>query len=90
MPKKAAKRIQKARKRGQLVYLEVDKNGNAIVDGDDDDGASTEIIYADTLCEPENMLQMLEMLLAFHAWYKRGHPFLLKSVKEKEEVMNAI
>jgi len=71
--------------------LEVDKNGNPIVDGDDDDdGASTEIIYADTLCQPENMLQMLEMLLAFHAWYKRGHPFSLKSVKEKEEVMNAI
>ncbi len=36
------------------------------------------------------MLQMLEMLLAFHAWYKRGHPFLFKTNTEKEEVMNAI
>jgi len=29
------------------------------------------------------------MLLAFLAWYKRGHPFSLKTVKEKELVMNA-
>jgi len=50
--------------------LEVDENGSAIVDVDDDDD-SMEVIYADTLCEPENMLQMLEMLFAFHAWYKR-------------------
>jgi len=33
--------------------LEVDENGNAIVDVDDDDDDSTEVIYADTLCEPE-------------------------------------
>jgi len=33
---------------------------------------------------------MLEMLLEFHSWYKRGHPFPLKTPKEKEEVMNAI
>ena len=34
-----------------------------------------EIIVADSLCKPKNMLEMLELLLAFHAWYKRGHPF---------------
>jgi len=90
MLKKAAKRIKRARKRGQKVNAELDENGNVIVDGEDDGGGDSEVIYADTLCEPENMLQMLEMLLAFHAWYKRGHPFSLKTNKEKEEVMNAI
>jgi len=88
--KKAAKRIKRASKRGQQVNAELDENGNTIVDGDNDGGGDSEVIYADTLCEPENMLQMMEMLLAFHAWYKRGYPFSLKTNKEKEEVMNAI
>jgi len=90
MLKKAAKRIKRARKRGEKVNAEVDENGNAIIDGNDDEGEDTEVIYADTLCQPENMLEMLEMLLAFHAWYKRGHPFSLKTITEKEEVMKAI
>ena len=90
MLKKAAKRIKRARKRGEKVNAEVDENGNAIIDGNDDEGEDTEVIYADTLCQPENMLEMLEMLLAFHAWYKRGHPFSLKTITKKEEVMKAI
>jgi len=88
--KKAAKRIKRARIRGEKVNEEVDENGNAIIDGDDDEVEVTEVFYADTLCEPENMLEMLEMLLAFHAWYKRGHPFSLKTITKKEEVMKAI
>jgi len=71
------------------VNAEVDENGNAIIDGNDDEGEDTEVIYADTLCQPENMLEMLEMLLAFHAWYKRGHPFSLKTITEKEEATKA-
>jgi len=90
MLKKAAKRIKRARIRGEKVNEEVDENGNAIIDGDDDEVEVTEVFYADTLCEPENMLEMLEMLLAFHAWYKRGHPFSLKTITKKEEVMKAI
>jgi len=90
MLKKAAKRIKRARIRGEKVNAEVDENGNAIIHGDDDEVEVTEVIYADTLCEPENMLEMLEMLLAFHVWYKRGRPFLLKTITEKEEVMKAI
>jgi len=36
------------------------------------------------------MLEMLELLLAFHAWYQRGHPFLLYNDKEKFEMLEAI
>jgi len=35
-------------------------------------------------------LEMLELLLAFHAWYQRGHPFSLKDDKEKFEMQQAI
>ncbi len=52
MLKKAAKIIKRARKRGQKVNVELDENGNAIVDGDDEDGRESEVIYADILCEP--------------------------------------
>jgi len=31
----------------------------------------------------QKMLAMLELLLAFHAWYKRGHPFSLMNEEEK-------
>jgi len=36
------------------------------------------------------MLEMLELLLAFHAWYKRGHTFSLKNDSEKFEMQEAI
>jgi len=43
-----------------------------------------------SLCPPKNMLEMLELLLAFHAWYKRGHPFSLRNDTEKFEMQEAI
>jgi len=89
MMKKAARRIQWARKRGQKVNAEIDENGNTFADGTDDDDGSAEIIMLIFL-RAWNILQMLEMLLTFHAWYKRGHPFSLKTPKEKEEVMKAM
>jgi len=38
----------------------------------------------------QKMLEMLELLLAFHAWYQQGHPILLKGDKERFEVQEAI
>ncbi len=33
---------------------------------------------------------MLDLLLAFHAWYQRGHPFSLQDETEKLEMQQAI
>jgi len=33
---------------------------------------------------------MLELMLAFHAWYKMGHPFCLKTKKDKMDMLDAI
>jgi len=33
---------------------------------------------------------MLELLLAFHAWYQRGHPFSLQDDQEKLEMQQEI
>ena len=64
MLKKAAKHIRRVRTRCQKVSAEVDEVGNAIDDGNKGEVIDSEEIYADTLCQPENMLEMLEMLLA--------------------------
>jgi len=90
MLKKASRRIKKARKRGQKVNAEVDGNGNPILVLDDEGEDDNDIVYAESLCKPAKMLYMLELLLAFHAWYKKGHPFSLKTVQEKVEVLGAI
>ncbi|HEY9295875.1 MAG TPA: hypothetical protein VIQ31_05790, partial [Phormidium sp.] len=42
------------------------------------------------LCEPTDILYLLEMLLSFYAWYKHGHPFLLDNRETKEETKEAI
>jgi len=34
------------------------------------------VVYTESFCQPEIMLKMLEKLLAFHAWYKKGHLFV--------------
>jgi len=90
MLKKASKRIKKARKRGQKVNAEIDENGNPILGVDDEGEDDNEVVYAESLCKPAKMLYMLELILAFHAWYKKGHPFSLKTEKEKSEVLGAI
>jgi len=36
------------------------------------------------------MLEMLEELLAFHAWYKKGHQFSLKTKGDKRKMFMAI
>ena len=72
------------------MNAELDENGNPIVSLDDGEVDDDDIVYAESLCKPDKMLYMLELLLAFHAWDKRGHPFSLKTKKEKEEVMGAI
>jgi len=90
MLKKAAERIKNARLRGLKVNAELDENGNPIVNVDDDGLDGEEVVYAESLCEPEKMLHMLELLLAFHAWYKCGHPFSLMTNEEKKQVLDAI
>jgi len=40
--------------------------------------------------EPYNVVYVLELLLAFHAWYHKGHPFLMQNLAEKELIQNAI
>jgi len=90
MLNKASKRIENAWKKGQKVNAEVDENGKPIVNVADEEESEEEIVVAESLCEPTKMLYMLELMLAFHAWYKRGHPFCLKTKQDKEDVLNAI
>jgi len=82
MLKKAATRIENAIKCGLRANIELDEEDNEDVSeiGEVDDD---EIVVVDSLCKPKNMLEMLELLLAFHAWYKRGYPFSLKNEEEK-------
>jgi len=90
MLKKASRRIKRARKRGQKVNAEVDGNGDPILVLDDESEDEDEIVYAESLCKPAKMLYMLELLLAFHAWYKKGHPFSLKTVQEKMKFLEPL
>jgi len=71
------------------LNAELDENGNRIVSLDDGGADDDDIVYAESLCKPDKMLCMLELLLAFHALYNRGHPFSLRTKKEKE-VLGAI
>jgi len=87
---KAAARIERAHAKKQKVNLEVDENGDAIIDLECEEEENEEVVYTESLCQPQNMLNMLEMMLAFHAWYKRGHPFCLKTNLHKTKMLNAI
>lgn len=87
---KAAARIESAAKRGEKVNAEMDDDGNLLEEIDIGEDDEEEIVVADSLCQPKNMLEMLELLLAFHAWYQRGHPFSLQDDKEKFEMQQAI
>jgi len=59
------------------VNAELDENGVSIIyveyDGEDDE----EQVYAESLCQPDQMLNMLELLLAFQL--SQG-PMVLNSV----------
>jgi len=90
LTKAASTRIENAAKRGERVNADIDEDGNQLLELDAGEDDEEEVIYADSLCQPKNMLEMLELLLAFHAWYKRGHPFSLKNDKEKFEMQEAI
>ena len=57
---------------------------------DDESEDENEIVYAESLYKPAKMLYMLELLLAFHAWYKKGHPFSLKTVQEKMKLLEPL
>jgi len=61
----------------------LDEDGNVMQAAEDGSFPDDEITVTESLCEPEQMLYMLELLLAFHAWYKRGHPFSMRTVEEK-------
>ena len=87
---KAAARIKRAIERKQKVNLEVDEDGNVIEISDEENENYAEVVYTESLCEPKNMLKMLEMLLGFHAWYKMGHPFCLKTSDDKKKMLKAI
>jgi len=87
---KAATRIEKAVLNKQKVNVELDENGVALVDSEEEGIDMDDYVYTESLCSPKKMLTMLEMILAFHAWYKRGHPFSLKTEKEKTAMLRAI
>ncbi len=40
--------------------------------------------------KPYNVIYVLELLLTFHAWYQKGHPFFMHNSEEKEQIQNAI
>lgn len=42
------------------------------------------------LCESTDILYLLEMLLAFYAWYKYGHPFSVNTLESFAETEEAI
>ncbi len=54
----------------------------------EDEDEEEEDVFAESVCIPENMLLMLETLLAFHAWYKRGHPFFTQNKSRKKVLMS--
>jgi len=56
------------------VNVEVDDVDNSVTNDDDEDGSEDEDVIAESLCEPTKMLYILELMLAFHTWYKKGHP----------------
>jgi len=85
---KAAVRIENATKHGLRANIELEEEIKEDVQelGEVEDD---EFVFADSLCKPKNMLEMLDLLLAFHAWYKRGHPFLSKMIY-KIDMLKAI
>ena len=87
---KIATRIENAAKRGERVNADIDDDGQQLLELDAVEDDEEEAICADSLCQPKNMLEMLELLLAFHAWYERGQPFSIKNDKEKFEMQEAI
>jgi len=88
--KKAATRIEKAIERKQKVNLEVDEDGNVIEDSENESEDSSDVVYSESFFHPEIILKLLEKLLAFHAWYKKGHPFCLKTKTDKRKMFLAI
>jgi len=88
--RKAATRIEKALERKQKLNLEVDEDGNVIEDSDNESEDQSEVGYSESFFHPEIILKMLEKLLAFHAWYKKGHPFCLKTETDKRKMFVAI
>jgi len=67
------------------VNAEVDDLGNSITNDDEENGPEVEVIIAESFCEPTKILYMLELMLAFHAWYKKGHQLCLKTPKDKKK-----
>ncbi len=63
---KAATRIEHAAKRGERVNADIDEDGNQLLELDAGEDDEEEVIYADNLCQPNNMLEILELQLAFH------------------------
>ncbi len=74
---------------GERVNADIDNDGHKLLELDAGEDDEEEVIYADSLCQLTNMLEMLE-LLAFHAWYKRDQPFSLKNYNDKFEMQEAV
>jgi len=58
---KASTRIENAAKRGERVNAVIDDDGNQLEELDVGDGGEEEVIYADSLYQPKNMLEMPEL-----------------------------
>ena len=52
--------------------------------------AEAEEIPTGVYCGPNDMLDILESILSFHAWYKCGHPFPVRTNAEKEAILKAV
>jgi len=50
---KASARIEKACEKKQKVNLEVDENGDAIIDSEDEEGENDDVVYTESLCQPK-------------------------------------
>jgi len=79
MIRKACTRINNSREKQQKVNAEMDDNCNLIDSSDEEDDEDEEDVFAESV----GVTVMLEMLLAFHAWYWRGHPFHSRQNRSK-------
>ncbi|HEY9297419.1 MAG TPA: hypothetical protein VIQ31_13820, partial [Phormidium sp.] len=94
--------IVTASEKGQRLFLEVKERitPNGIIKTqrgnrstylyDSSSCGIDEELPSGVLCEPTDILYLLEMLLAFYAWYKRGHPFTVGSKNNRVEMNDAI
>ncbi len=79
---KAATRSETAAKKGERVNADTDDDGQQLLELDGGEDDEDDVICADSLCQPKNMLDMLELILAFHCLVQKRPPFSSRMTKK--------